>query len=227
MARHIVLRDRDSLTEALCVPIDERNDEHLDAIIDFVKGLKIFASFSTMHPDTLKKIASKLEMHSFYANSYIFTEGDRGDHFYIVLDGEVAIVRRRTLAALAEEEFVSETVVLVKLGSGKYFGENALESADGLRTASAVATKRTRLLSLHRDDYQSVLHTFKEVLQQHALAFLRSSSSLFRRLPDSSTQALAALASIRNYSVNEQIFRAGVKSSSLMLVRTGMVSKYR
>ena len=104
----------------------------LDPIVDFMKGLKFFSAFLN-DTDMLYSLAAKFELHTFKKGAYVFNEGDIGNHFYIVLDGEVSIVKNRE---------GHKPTTLVKLYRGHNFGETALESKGGKRTAGAIASQR-------------------------------------------------------------------------------------
>ena len=74
----------------------------------------------------------------------ICRQGDPGDSFYLVLDGELEVWAGeddRNLAAI--------------LKRGDFFGEMALLQG-GKRTATVIASRRVRLLSLDRDDFNSL-----------------------------------------------------------------------
>lgn len=65
--------------------------------------------------------------------------------------------------------------VVWKCYRGQYFGETALESIGGLRTAGAIATKPSNLMSLHVNQFKFILHSFKEVLKNDVLTMLKTS----------------------------------------------------
>jgi uncharacterized membrane protein len=72
----------------------------------------------------------------------VFAQGDEGDAMYVIEDGAVDIV-----AGSGKQK-----VILASLFKQQYFGELAL--LDGApRSASAVASRATRLLALERDDF--------------------------------------------------------------------------
>ena len=53
-------------------------------------------------------------------------------------------------------------MLLINLGIGKYFGEQALESKNGFRSATVTANLLTKLLVLHADDYNDIFRQYKE-----------------------------------------------------------------
>lgn len=122
------------LLEALRIPCEERERKDLQHIMQFIEGLKIFSVFNgilntlvnelfsfqkvsivTGHADSFYHTASKLKLVSFPAGSYVFQEGEPGYDFFIILDGEVCITRKK--------------VVLITLSNRQYFGEYALVNA--------------------------------------------------------------------------------------------------
>lgn len=83
----------------------------------------------------------------FEAGETIFRQGDRGDRLYIVVDGDVEVVK-------AETGEQGETV-LARLGPGECFGEMALVS-DNLRMATVRSCTSVNVLTLDRDAFQSL-----------------------------------------------------------------------
>eukprot|EP01033_Poteriospumella_lacustris_P005084 gene5083-3631_t len=211
---------KDPILVALRVPTERRTKRDLQPIIEFVRGLKFFHSFS-QYPHTVEAIASHLNLHTFFSGEIVFSEGDPGDLFYIILDGEVTISKRKKLHSLID--FVTENVVLVKLGVGKYFGETALESQEGLRTATATASKPSNLLSLNRNAYQTILLELKLLLRGAVRRSLSSPSSIFGHINADIIERLSELVVIRTFGLQEEIFSAGRKVNSLMVVKTGIV----
>ncbi len=214
----VVLRS-DPILTALRIPCSLRKENDLQPIIEFVKGLKFFHSFSS-YPETVAQIAEKLELQSYVNGSHIFHEGEVGSHFYVILDGEVSIYKRKRLQSM---ETVSENVLLVKLGCGQHFGETALESKDGLRTASAIASKSCNLLVLHRDDYLHILSSFKILLKIAVKKALQMPSSIFNHLPENTIDTLSDIAVVRSFAPNSIIYLSGTRISSLMIVKSGLV----
>jgi len=85
---------------------------------------------------------------TFEAGQTIFSEGDPGDALYIISEGSVEIF----------QDSAEGKCVLARLGSRDIFGEIALLT-EGPRTATAVATERTRLFPVKRTEF---LHRVKD-----------------------------------------------------------------
>eukprot|EP01038_Epipyxis_sp_PR26KG_P005473 gene5473-7578_t len=211
----------DPILKSLSIPTDCRSSKDLIPIIDFVKTFQFFSTFST-DIELVTRIASKLELRSYNANRIVFEEGQSGFHFFIILEGEIAIIKTRM--KIIENEVLSEKVELVRLKTGKYFGETALESAEGLRTATAIATKPTNLLLLHAKDYQSILSQFKSKFKTEVMKALISSSSLFKYWDHDKLEQLATFATVRSYAANTDIIRTGDFVNSLMVIKSGIVT---
>lgn len=212
--------DDDPILKAMIIPCGERSDNDLIPIIEFIKGLRFFQIF-TQYPETFKQVAQQLELQTFFKGGHVFFEGQPGNEFYIVLDGEISIVKKKRISAYSD--FITENITLVKLSCGQTFGETALDSVDGLRTASAVATKRSSLLVLHRENYHKILFYFKSWLKQAVCDVLMSSTSIFHNLPLDTIHAMSARAVIRSFSINAEIVPEGGRVSSLMIVKSGIV----
>ena len=122
----IVLRRRLlSLDE---VPILERE-------LELLRGIEIF---KPLPPPVLESLARALAPVSVEAGREIFRQGELGDRFYIVAEGEV--------------EIVADGRVVRITGPGGYFGEIAL-LRDVPRTATVRAKTEVELRALERDDF--------------------------------------------------------------------------
>lgn len=80
------------------------------------------------------------------ADEHVFEEGDRGDHFYIIVQGEIEL--RKGVGTGAKR--------LAVLRAGQAFGEMALLNQTP-RSASAVAVADTYMLSVSREAFGRIL----------------------------------------------------------------------
>ena len=105
--------------------------------------------FATLPASEIKHLQKALRRSEIPANSILFHEGERGDRFYIVLDGQVEIVQALGTA--------DERLAGVR-GPGEYFGEMSLLNRDALRTMSVRARTPVQLLEMARADFDGLLH---------------------------------------------------------------------
>lgn len=101
--------------------------------LELLGGLPIFAP---LPPVVLEQVAIHLSRVRFNAGDAVFRQGDHGDSFYVVADGEVMVAPAGRPA--------------VTLRPGDSFGEIAL-LRDVSRTATVIARTDAELLALERD----------------------------------------------------------------------------
>lgn len=106
-----------------------------------VEELRILASvpiFAPLPGGSLEHVAGRLVPLRLEPNTVIVREGDAGDRFYIVAEGEI--------------EVSQDGVPITNLTAGGYFGEIAL-LRDVPRTATVTARTSAVLYALDRDDF--------------------------------------------------------------------------
>jgi len=126
--------------------IGAANRRHMaDAVVASLAGVPLFDGLSA--PD-LAAVARLVELRTVPPGSVLTVQGESGEEFFMIADGEVEIsVDGREVR---------------HLGQGDYLGEIALVSG-GPRTATAVASRETRLFVLPEAAFTALL------LQQHRL----------------------------------------------------------
>ena len=121
---------------------------------NFIKQVPILKDLS---PESVLEMASCLKEVEFPVDANIICEGDEGNNFYIIRDGEV----KCTKAGAGE--------VSRRLTRGDFFGELALLSSDK-RAATVTATKPTTVLSLKRDEFTRLLGPLSALVAETAAA---------------------------------------------------------
>jgi len=115
-----------------------RLDRHAHVPEAELARLEAIDLFEPLAPQLLERLAWNLIPVEPAPGEVVIREGDGGDRFYIVTDGEASVtVRGREVAVL---------------GAGDYFGEIAL-LRDVPRTATVTAVGHLRLLALERDEF--------------------------------------------------------------------------
>jgi DNA-binding NarL/FixJ family response regulator len=116
--------DINSLESAIRDALGKVSTNHKETL-NKVRRIEFFSEFSDLELVRLLKIC---HTRKFHGGETLFREGDRGDRLYVLIAGQVQIVKRRE----------AEMDVLAKLGVGDCFGEMALIDQEP-RSASAVA----------------------------------------------------------------------------------------
>jgi len=207
----------DPIITVLSLPQNQRTTKGLVSVMDFLASLKFFASFASDY-DIMLHIAQNIELRSYQKDSFIFEEGMIGMHFYMLLDGEVSIVKCKK----KQDGDILSTVTLVKLFRGQTFGETALEKQGGTRSAGALASQPTHLLELHVDIYKNIVSQYKSVLRAEARTVL-SSCPAFADFDAAAIDTLAEGALLRSFASNIEIVKARDKSKHLYIVKQGIV----
>jgi len=112
------------------------------AVIDDLKRVPLFAGMTDRAIEAISALATEQPVADGEA---IVVEGDPGDAFYLLVEGQVDVTRRGE--------------AIRRLGTGDFIGEIAL--VDGrARTATATAVGPVRTLVVHRD-------AFLELMDRH------------------------------------------------------------
>jgi serine phosphatase RsbU (regulator of sigma subunit) len=133
--------------------------------------------FARLPPAEIDILAQELREETYPSDTVLFREGDYGDRFFIVTEGEVAIIKAM--------DTPNERLVAIR-GIGQFIGEMSLVNPDGLRTASARVHQKARLLALSRSDFHALLQ------REPDLAYTML-SVLSRRLNEAHNEAIRDL----------------------------------
>jgi putative ABC transport system ATP-binding protein len=108
-------------------------------ICEFLRAVDLFRSLT---PTQLTDVAEKMKKRHFEAGETVIHEGEPGEDFFLISDGEVDVVR-------ADHE-------VARLGRGDFFGEVALISGEP-RNATILATEPLDTFVLGKSDFQSAI----------------------------------------------------------------------
>ncbi|MGE3908443.1 MAG: cyclic nucleotide-binding domain-containing protein [Chloroflexota bacterium] len=188
--------------------------EHLEALarLPFLAGLS---------RSELRSIGIHLRSERVEAGHVILRQGAHGDRFYLVLEGDVQVVR------VAANE---QTEQLALLGPGDYFGEAALV-ANVPRTATVIAVTPARLLSLDaghfrrwlagRVDLGKAVH--RSMVERDRLAAL----PLFAGVGSRELDRVAARMLVTRYSAGDTIVEQGGVGDRFFVIADGSVEVVR
>ena len=113
-----------------------------------VKALKVIPLFNCVPDEALEELRTALKVQKVGAGEVVVREGDGADKLYILVSGEVQVVKNYL-------EPGAQTVDI--LDPGKHFGEMALVGSAALRSATVVTSEESHFVTLDRDAFQTIL----------------------------------------------------------------------
>jgi len=87
----------------LQMPVKQRKKRQTARLMKYLQGVKVFSELiSKNETETYENISQMIKLQSMPANETIFLEGDEGNLFYIILDGEVEILKSNKMSVQYE-----------------------------------------------------------------------------------------------------------------------------
>eukprot|EP00002_Diphylleia_rotans_P025892 TRINITY_DN5140_c0_g1_i3.p1 TRINITY_DN5140_c0_g1~~TRINITY_DN5140_c0_g1_i3.p1 ORF type:complete len:811 (+),score=210.26 TRINITY_DN5140_c0_g1_i3:183-2615(+) len=198
-----------SLLNALKASKFSRTTEQVNEIIQHVKSFPCLSKLSTF---LLGEICRVLTYSKFPINSTVFSQGDEGTTWYIILTGSVSV-------------FITggdgKEINVATIGRGLGFGELALLN-DNPRAATIRTADVSEFLIVEKKDYQRILKLPHEREMQDRLSFL-SSFCTFNLDRARLTELCGALSS-KKVVANEVIVREASEADAVYIVQSGTCS---
>lgn len=185
-------------------------------LIKSIEGLPLFSHF---HEQFLDKIVAGSEAIAFREGANILTQGDPARELFVLLEGEVDVVRQHNSNGEAWS---------ISLGAVSVFGESSLVD-ETPRGASVVARSKSVVL---RVPIELIKEVAKEAQSVRQLEVFRNailvnqffaSSPVFRSLSTSSVDYLCSRGTLEYFDQGMSIFRQGETGDSLYLILRGSV----
>lgn len=123
------------------------------ALTDKILHLKNIEIFADLSVNELAAVASVTEEASFGEGEMVFREGDLGDTLFLILEGEVAVIKDCN---------DDKEIELDSIGPGEYFGEMAL-FGDDRRSATIRVRTAGRFLSLQKQELQEIVREYPQI----------------------------------------------------------------
>jgi CRP-like cAMP-binding protein len=140
---------------------------HIDP--DNLDRVREIGLFGGLGDDVLRSFVAALEVSTLPAGGVVFKEGDSGRELFVILDGEVEVLRRSKRG--------HETRVAI-LGPGDWFGEMSI--LDVLpRSATTQVLAPTRLLRLTAHELDTL---YRKDMRSYSLLVLNIAREMSRRL---------------------------------------------
>ncbi len=121
-----------------------------------IELLQSVSIFWDLNEDELGHIADKMVAKHFENGNYIFLEDSEGEQCFFVLEGSVKVTR------LSKD---GREVILAMLNEGEFFGEMSLLDGES-RSANVIALEKTKVLTLDRNDFITVVNDYPQIAVQ-------------------------------------------------------------
>jgi len=145
----LMMISRDSFRAFLQAANMDVNEVMRKRIIQSFKAFRI-PFFEAIPESKYVDLARDCKLEQFDAHEVIFAEGEPGDRFYIISRGQVSVRR--------------DGKEIARLGTGRYFGEVSLVIEGCDRTATCIATKKSTLMSMDKENFRGFFENTPEAL---------------------------------------------------------------
>eukprot|EP01029_Cantina_marsupialis_P017092 TRINITY_DN383_c1_g1_i3.p1 TRINITY_DN383_c1_g1~~TRINITY_DN383_c1_g1_i3.p1 ORF type:complete len:811 (-),score=267.69 TRINITY_DN383_c1_g1_i3:286-2718(-) len=169
-----------------------------------------------------EQLADCLVPKTYSPGQFIVRQGERGDTFFFVESGEVAVVERSR--GNNGEESENE---LKRRGKGWYFGEGALQSKEGIRNADVKAVSTTKCLALGREDFYELLGPLHTLINLNFKRRVLRTVELLSALSDEQLDEVVDLMESRTYAKDEYICKQGEAGDTFFIIKEGQVKVTR
>ena len=130
--------------------------------IDKESIIRKITLFASLPGSEISNLVGAVPTINYAAGDIIFREGDHGDSFYVVMNGEIEILKAMNTA--------DERLIGVR-GTGDYIGEMSLLNPDGKRTASVRARSAVQAIEITRADFDALLHRHPQMAYEMTRVF--------------------------------------------------------
>ena len=157
---------------------EEAKAEGLDlkgkSTLEILTQIDLFSGLPAGH---LRRIVDIGLEEQYRSNATVFSEGEPGDKFYLIVEGAVRI--SRIVPGMGEE-------ALAVLRPGAYFGEMSLID-DAPRSATAMCHEKCRLFVVNRRDLEDLLFVDRDLAYELLWNWVRTLSRRLRAANDKMT----------------------------------------
>ncbi len=127
----------------------ERLNRRTEDLSEIIK-IKTLQPFALLEPEKICAVMEAMTEESFVPGQNIVVQGDKGNTYYIIKSGRVAVLKKKK----GEEEARQ----IAELGPGEAFGEEAL-IRDDPRNATCQAIEDTTVFVLQKKDFNQIVRS--------------------------------------------------------------------
>lgn len=189
-----------------------------DDQVEYPSRLPTIPLFSHLDEESFVEVLGKLKLRRYADDEVVIRQGERGESFYMIADGDVSIVRD-----LDNEGGVT----MGNLHRGSVFGEKALIS-DEPRHASAVARGDVDVLEMRRSDLvvaaaqlEGVTRALKAFTRERFLGNLTATHPFFTSLSKAERHKVMELFVPVQYEHDQVLIREGDAGPGIFLLLGG------
>ncbi|CAD8051343.1 unnamed protein product [Paramecium primaurelia] len=218
----------EQIVEICLKPVIFRNSKETTLLIDSLRNIKFFQEqFSDHYEEMLEDVAENARLHIYSKNEIIIKQDTYGDTFYIIIKGEVKVLKRvitvigtyTTKKGKKKDKFHEELKEITTLKDGQYFGELALLERKP-RGADIVAITDCFILELDKDSFDRIMSTKAQRQFLHLLETL-SCNVMLKDLSKNAIKALFMIMERKVYNYGDVIYKQGDKGDSLYFIIEG------
>ena len=168
--------------------------------------------FATLPLEAIHYLEHKQLQIEVLPGTIIFREGDTGDSFFVILEGEVEVIK-----AMGTDD---QRHLAVR-GPGSFIGEMGLVIRDGRRTASVIASTPLTALKFTHQDFDELLKLWPnvavELLREVSLRLRETDNATIRDLQKKNIELAKAYLDLKQ--AQEQIIQKQIMERELLMAR--------
>jgi len=168
--------------------------------------------FAKLPPDAIDYLELKHLQTEFSPGTIIFREGDTGDSFFVILEGDVEIIK--AMGTVDQRH-------LAFRGPGSFIGEMGLVIRDGRRTASVIASTPIIALKFTHQDFDELLKLWPnlavELLREVSVRLRETDNATIRDLQKKNIELAKAYHDLQQ--AQEQIIQKQILERELLMAR--------
>ncbi|KAL3806407.1 hypothetical protein ACHAXA_006329 [Cyclostephanos tholiformis] len=218
------LRRRSSRMAVMCTPMDAtpfnspsfpKSEETTKFLLDAINDNFVFDSID----DSSKLLfVNAMQTKEFSEGDWVIREGDAGDYFYVVEEGEIAFIKR---GRSPEGVPIDPPLQVGTAAKGSTFGELAL-LYNTPREVSVLAVTPLKLFRIDQRTFRSLLMSQRCRVRTELLDLARK-ISIFQDLDVTTLGKLVDAFSIVTHRPGERIINKGDRGDVLYIVKSGKV----
>ena len=182
---------------------------------EFREEINLLPQISRDDLDQLSKVFPSSQVK---AGDDIIRQGDAGDVFYVIIEGQVGVV-------LCKKDHQENEVV--QLGPGNFFGEMSI-LGEGIRMATVRALTNCHLLAIPQEQFEMIERQFPQLQQliidsyhKRMIDVVLSSLMFFQRFPDNRRSEIISRLEIMPVTKGDCLIKEGQQNQTLYIILSG------